>query len=147
MDAEILFEDRMFVVTRPPNKWLRRRKIALAELEDEHWILSPLEVDATSPLFTAFRAAGIEVPRARIVSASLNLRNSLLATGRFLTLVPGSVLRFGPEHLSFRVLPVELPRWRTPTAIMSLKRRTLSPAAQLFIDCARELAKPLARMR
>jgi hypothetical protein len=26
-----------------------------------------------------------------------------------------------------------------------MKNRTLSPAAQLFIDCAREVAKPLAK--
>jgi hypothetical protein len=29
--------------------------------------------------------------------------------------------------------------------IMTLKNRTLSPLARLFIDCAREVAKPLAR--
>lgn len=29
--------------------------------------------------------------------------------------------------------------------IITLKNRTLSPLAQLFIDCAREVAKPLAK--
>jgi hypothetical protein len=28
---------------------------------------------------------------------------------------------------------------------MTLKNRTLSPLAERFIDCARELAKPLAK--
>jgi hypothetical protein len=32
----------------------------------------------------------------------------------------------------------------TPIAIIRLKDRTISPVAQLFIDCAREVAKPLA---
>jgi hypothetical protein len=31
--------------------------------------------------------------------------------------------------------------------IVTLKDRTLSPVAQLFIDCAREIARPLAKMK
>ena len=34
-----------------------------------------------------------------------------------------------------------------PVGIVTLKNRTLSPVAQLFIDCAREVAKPLARRK
>jgi hypothetical protein len=32
-----------------------------------------------------------------------------------------------------------------PIGILTLKRRTLSPVVQLFIDCAHEVAEPLAR--
>ena len=32
-----------------------------------------------------------------------------------------------------------------PIGIITLKNCTLGPAAQLFIDCAREVAKPLAK--
>jgi DNA-binding transcriptional LysR family regulator len=143
MDAEVLFHEQQYVWAGPRSQWLGRRKIALAELVNEPWILTPYDIQLGGPIFEAFRAIGLEVPRARISSGSLNLRNSLMATGRFLTTVPGSVLRFGPKHLSIKVLPIELPRWRLPTAIITSKNRTLSPLAQLFIDCARELAKPL----
>jgi hypothetical protein len=34
-----------------------------------------------------------------------------------------------------------------PRVFSSLKNRTLSPVAQLFIDCAREVAKPLAKVK
>jgi hypothetical protein len=44
-------------------------------------------------------------------------------------------------------LPVELPMARRPNGIVTLKNRTLSPVAQLFIDCAREVAKPLAKRK
>jgi hypothetical protein len=59
-------------------------------------------------------------------------------------MIPGSVFHFGPERTQFHVLPIKIPRWRLPTAIMTLKNRTLSPAAQLFIKTARDLAKRLA---
>ena len=144
MDAELLFYERHFIATKPPNKWLKRRKIALAEISDGPWIFSLLEGEPGTPLFEAFRANGLDFPRAKVLSNSLNLRNSLLSTGRYLTLVPGSVLRFVPDHLLLKVLPIELPRAQLPIAIVTLKNRTLSPAAQLFIDCVRTLAKPLA---
>ena len=37
-------------------------------------------------------------------------------------------------------LPIKLPRSRPPIAIVTLKNRTLSPIAELFIQHARELA-------
>jgi hypothetical protein len=36
-----------------------------------------------------------------------------------------------------------LPTTRTPVAVITLKNRTLSPVAQVFIDCAREIVKRL----
>jgi DNA-binding transcriptional LysR family regulator len=73
------------------------------------------------------------------------LRHNLLASGRFLAVIPGSVLRFGQQRTMFKVLPIELPRWRLPIAIITLKDRTISPVAQLFLDCVRNLAKGLAK--
>jgi len=60
-------------------------------------------------------------------------------------LVPGSALRFGPGADLLKALPIALPRWHLPTAIFTLKGRTLSPVAQVFADCVRDVAKPLAR--
>jgi hypothetical protein len=34
-----------------------------------------------------------------------------------------------------------------PVGIMTLKNRTISPVARLFIDRTRELARPLAKQR
>jgi hypothetical protein len=47
--------------------------------------------------------------------------------------------------LSLKMLPVELRSSPYPTGIITLKNRTLSPLAQLFISSAQELAKPLAK--
>jgi DNA-binding transcriptional LysR family regulator len=68
-----------------------------------------------------------------------------MPTGRFLTLIPDSMLKFGPKPSSINVLPIALPRWRQPIAIVTLKNRTLSPVAQLLIGCIRELAAALAK--
>ena len=145
MDMEPLFHEELVVAAGPRSKWVGRRKIALADLVDEPWILSQGEVQRGSPVFKAFQAIGSCIPRATVSCGSLNLRNTLLPTGRFLTVVPRSVLHFSPQRALFKVLPIELPRWHLPVSIMTLKNRTLSPMAQLFIDCVREAAKPLAK--
>jgi DNA-binding transcriptional LysR family regulator len=147
LEVEPLYCERLLVVAGPHSKWASRRKIALAQLVDEPWIQAHHEVEPGGPTFEAFRNAGLELPRVRIFSNSLNLRYSLLATSRFLTMVPASVLHFSPGRTLLKVLPVQIPRWRLPFSIITLKNRTLSPAAQLFVDCIREVAKPLAKDR
>ncbi len=79
-----------------------------------------------------------------MVSFSLPLHYHLLATGHFVTMLPVSMLRFG-RHLPLKLLPIETSGNPYPTGIITLKNRTLSPLAQLFIDCARQVAKPMAK--
>jgi DNA-binding transcriptional LysR family regulator len=79
------------------------------------------------------------------MSASLNLRYGLLQTGRFVTMIPDSVLHHGAERTTLKVLPIKLPRWHIPTCAVTLKDRTLSPIARLFIDELHVVAKPLDR--
>jgi hypothetical protein len=56
-------------------------------------------------------------------------------------------MRFPVKRPELKVLPVELPMAGVPNGIATLKDRTLSPVAQLFIEHAREVAKPLARRK
>ena len=145
MEANVLFYEKLLVVAGVQSKWIGRRKIALQELVNESWILAPLETMPDSPFVDAFRAIGLDAPAARVLVYSLPLRASLLGTGEFITLVPGSVLRFSGQHMSLKVLPVQLPDWQLPVAIITLKNRALSPLAQTFIECARDVVKPLVK--
>ncbi len=147
LDTEVLFDDQLYVVAGLESRWARRRLIKLADLVHEPWVLPPSDSKIGPLTAELFRASGLEVPHASVITFSIHLRNSLLATGRFLTLLPGSMLRFGAKRLSFKVLPVELPAQPSPVGIVTLKNRTLSPVAQLFVDCARATAKPIAKVR
>ena len=66
---------------------------------------------------------------------------SLLASGRFVTIFPASALKFPAMRSEIKVLPVHLPMARVQNGVVTLKTRTLSPVAQHFIYCAREVAK------
>ena len=140
-----LFYEQLFVVTGSRSRWVRQRKISLANLSEEPWIQSVQEMEPGSPTLEAFHAAGLEGPRLVVLSNSVNLRYGLLATGRFLTMFPNSLLRYGPQRTFIRILPIKLPKWDVPTSVVTLKDRTLSPIAQLFIDCLHDLAKPLVK--
>jgi DNA-binding transcriptional LysR family regulator len=146
INADVLFDDQFVVVAGAENKLVHRRKLRLADLLNERWVLPPSDSIPARNIAQAFRADGLEPPRPQMVSFSLSLHYHLLATGRFVTMLPASMLRFG-KHLPLKLLPVELPRNPYPIAIILLKNRTLGPLAQLFIACARELAKPPAKGR
>jgi hypothetical protein len=49
--------------------------------------------------------------------------------------------------MSIKVLLIELPIQPAPVGIVTLKNRTLSPVAQLFVRHAREVAKPESKDR
>lgn len=95
----------------------------------------------------AFRAGGIEYPRATVVTDSPHMRVSLLETGRFITVFPASALKFLTRGSALKVLSVKLPAARRPNGIVTVKDRAVSPVAQLVIDGARELANPTAKRK
>jgi DNA-binding transcriptional LysR family regulator len=144
---ELLFDDSYVVAVGAQSPWSRRRRIALAELVSESWVLPPPESGVGSVAMEAFRASRIDYPRATVVIVPALVRISLLATGRFLTICSTCILRFPTRRPEIKVLPVELPIVPVPIGIVTLKNRTLSPTAQLFIKHAHEVAKPLAKRR
>jgi hypothetical protein len=52
------------------------------------------------------------------------------------------MLQYNAERWSLKRLPIELQIPEMPIGIFTLKNRTISPVAQLFIGHARMLAKP-----
>ena len=146
-DFEFLFDDSYVVAAGAQNQWVRRRRIEIAELVNELWVLPPPDSVIGSIVMDAFRASGLDYPRVSVVTDCPHMRISLLATGRFVTIFPASAFRFLTRRSELKVLPVELPMARRPNGIVTLKSRALSPVAKLFIDCAREVAKPLAKRK
>jgi DNA-binding transcriptional LysR family regulator len=71
----------------------------------------------------------------------------MLATGHFLAVLPSSTLRLSGKRLGMKALSVDLSIPPGLVGIVTLKSRALSPVAQLFIEHARKVAKPLAKHR
>ncbi len=144
VEATVLFDDRQFVMAGQSNKWARRRRIKLADLIDEPWILPPPESIVGVHIAEVFRSHGLPPPTAQVVSFSIPLRHTLLAAGRFLTMHPAIMVSLS-RHVPLKRLDVDFAGLARPVGIITLKHRTLSPLAELFVDTARKLATPLAR--
>jgi DNA-binding transcriptional LysR family regulator len=145
MVVERLFDDSLMVVAGSQSLWTRRRKIELAELIDQPWTLPPLEAPIGALALEAFRGSGLEPPRTAVITESASLRSRLVATGRFLTMLPRFAIMPVNHNPLLKALPIRLPNTGRTVAIVTLRNRTLSPLAELFIETAREIAKPLVR--
>ncbi|MFZ2137427.1 MAG: LysR family transcriptional regulator [Xanthobacteraceae bacterium] len=141
-DVEALFDDPHFVVAGKGSRWAEASNIILAELENEPWTIPPSPVIDTL-LQEIFETQGLKPPSKRVIAGSVVLRMHLLATGRFLSLFPTSVLRTAAQQWSIKTLPFDLRAKAQPIAILTLKNRTLSAVAQLLIEELREAAKDL----
>jgi DNA-binding transcriptional LysR family regulator len=143
LNVEFLFDDPLVVVASIHSPWARRRKVDLAELFHEPWLLPAPKSTSHDRLAEAFGALGLGLPAASLVTSSIDLRARLSARGRRITVVPRSVLRHGDEGHQLKVLPVDLPSRPWPITIVTLKNRTLSPVVERFIECAHAVAKSL----
>jgi DNA-binding transcriptional LysR family regulator len=135
--SETLFDDQVVVVVGRRSRWARARRLELTDLADAPWILPAAETLPGLLAADLFRAEGMKMPPTPITTLSIHLCCQLAAGGRFVTTMPRSVLRFNGRNLALKVLPIRLPIQPRPVGIVSLKNRTPSPLARLFVDCVR----------
>jgi DNA-binding transcriptional LysR family regulator len=145
LEAEILYEDRSFILCGSQHSLARRRKVAIAELVDQQWLL-PRESVFSSYLTQEFDSRGLPLPKLGVRSYSVHQRIGLLTTNRFISAESGSMLRYNAARFPIKVLPVDCAFQSWPVGIVTLKKRTVSPVVQTFMDCVREIAKPLAKI-
>jgi DNA-binding transcriptional LysR family regulator len=145
LHAEHLYEEAEVVAVGAKTRWARRRKVALADLMDEVWTLPTFDSSAGKLIVEAFRANGLDVPRTTVVVNNAPVRRDLVASGRFVTMVPAPLPMVARSPL-IKILPINLPMTRRPIASITVKGRTVSPVAQVFIECAREVAKSIRKL-
>ena len=143
--AEYLFDESMFVVAGLDSRWLRRRKINFKDLLDDPWVLPESDNLIGALINENFRRAGVALPAPRVVSNSMAVRTRLVESGRFLTLLPGSMLHFGASRLRLKALPIALPLESQPVEIITLRDRTPNPIAELFTNELRAHVAPLRK--
>jgi DNA-binding transcriptional LysR family regulator len=144
--VEHLFDDPNTVVAGVRSQWVRRRKIELASLLDEPWCLPPADTIAGAHCRQIFHVNGLEPPRRTMAAISVQMQIGMLATQRFLTMLPRSLLRFAGDRHSIKSLAIDTTNVPArPNGLITLKNRTISPSAELFMQLTRELVAPFAR--
>jgi DNA-binding transcriptional LysR family regulator len=77
----------------------------------------------------------------------MHVRNHLVSTGRYLALLWESTLRINTKAAALKALPVDLGIPSRLVAAVTLKKRTLSPVVERFIQQAKELAADIRAPR
>lgn len=142
---EVLLNDTIRVVVGEKSRWAARRKVHLSELADERWIMTAPETPMAMCVHAAFQAIGLEMPKIYLEAGSIHLRNQLLSTGRFVSAMATSVLRSNASQFGLKMLPIELPAADLPLNAITMKNRTLTPVVELFLQCARSVAKAMKK--
>jgi DNA-binding transcriptional LysR family regulator len=141
--AETLFDEPFAAVAGARSRWVRKHRLVLNDIIHEPWVLPPYDSVPGSLILQIFRAHNLQPPHPTIVSLSGQLTVTLITGGRFVGLLPTSVAQFSASRTGMRILPIRFPEPRFAVAIITVKKRTLSPFAELFISCARDTARVL----
>lgn len=141
IEKEMLFDDPLVVVAGRDHPRFRGRSARLAQMADEAWCVPHESHPIGAIIRQAFRAQGLALPNVCVTCPSMQLQAALAETGRYLTVVPASYMRFRSVKDTLRIVPVDLNVSPPPLAIATLKHRSVSPVTKLFIDCVRVVAK------
>jgi DNA-binding transcriptional LysR family regulator len=134
LTSETLFKDHMLVVCGADSRWSRRRKIELAALVDEPWVMPEPDNLIWPSIEGGFRVSGMQMPVPKVISNSMAVRMRLVEAGGFLTILPSSTLHFAAQRMRMKVLPVVLPTEPQSAHAVTLRNRTPNPITKLFVD-------------
>jgi DNA-binding transcriptional LysR family regulator len=107
---------------------------------DERRTLSPPGSFLGQILEEKFRRRNLDYPKATVTSISIYMRLTLLASGKYLTMLPISMLRHPTDKAWLRALPVKFEDTPGSVAAITLKRRRAKGAVELFQRASRDVA-------
>jgi DNA-binding transcriptional LysR family regulator len=138
--AEALFKTDLAVMADRHHPLVRARKLSLKNLMDERWTLSPPDSFLGQIVADVFRRDGLALPLATVTSISIYMRLTLLASGRFLTILPTSMLRHPADKAWLRALAVDLKDSPANISAITLRKRRISAPTKFFLQSCREVA-------
>jgi DNA-binding transcriptional LysR family regulator len=141
--SEILFDEPFVFVVGAQSEFARKRRIALKDIIKSNWVLPSYDSAPGALIADVFRANDFQPPKPAVKTVSIQLTASLVASGEFVGILPTSVAALSAHQAALKVLPLKSSGPRISAEIVFLKNRTLSPAVELFINCAREVAVSL----
>ena len=142
--SEPLIEEPFVAVAGVDSLCASRRRLHLADMIGENWVLPPHDSTPGAIIAGIFKAEGLQPPRASVATLSIQLTTTLIGTSKFVGLLPNSVARFAARRTGLKILSIKIPATRYPIAIITMRNRTPGPLAKLFVEHARAVARSLS---
>ena len=136
--AEVLFKAPLAVLADRRHPLVNRKKLALADTMQEAWTLSPPDSFLGRVVVDVFRRRKLELPATVVTTLSIHMRLNLLASGRFLTMLPLRMVRQRANKAWLRALNIDFPDSAGPIALITVSKRRVSGALKLFQTACRE---------
>jgi DNA-binding transcriptional LysR family regulator len=142
--GQVLFQNALAVMADKAHPLVGRKKLKLGDLMDEPWTLSPPDSFLGRVVVDVFRRRKLELPQTVVTTLSIYMRLGLLASGRFLTVLPRTMLRQRSNRAWLRALDIDLSDSAGPIALITLKRRRSASPLKLFEEAGRAVCRDLA---
>lgn len=136
---EAFYSEPMCIVSRVEHRLAKRRRLAIADLSREKWILPPPEAAYRSRINGAFRRANLEPPKWVVESTSILANTSMVRDTDVLATMPRDIAQQYVDLGVLRILPVRLPPPSGPVGVITALGRPLPPAASEVIHALREV--------
>jgi DNA-binding transcriptional LysR family regulator len=141
--VQVLFKSPFVAMVERHHPLLRRKTLNLGDLLEEQWTFSPPDTFAGRIMVDLFRRRKLPFPTTVVTSNSVFMRLSLVASGRFLTVLPAQVLRYRSNSTWLRALDIDLGDSSQPTASITSKKRRSGGALVLFRQISLEVCKAM----
>ncbi len=143
LQEETLDEGEVVLVVAQGHAFAKKKRIRWKDLSAFPWVLPPVGSLQREPLESALQQNGCELPANFIETLSVHVITGYLQSSDAI----GSLSRVAASHYIgigvLAQLPLALPDPRRPIGIMWSRHKPVSPAADTFKACLREVAKGL----
>ncbi len=138
-----LYDDELVVYSAANHRLAQRRRVTLADIAQERWIMWAPNVPSWQRLHQTFAAHGLPPPKIAVLTSSVSLRLALVASSDLLGLNLRGILREAAPRHALAELAVAGLALELRTGVTWRKGAYLSQAAKRFIDILRESAGTL----
>lgn len=143
--TEKLFEDRLSVIARADHPLCTKTKLSMADLQSYNWVL-PATNTPTRHLFDeVLRSHNLKPPEHTLETSSLSTVRGLLLDSDRIALLSEHQIYYDKQYGLLNTLPIELENTYRPIGVTMRARTEPSPAAKLFLESLRGVAKNLTR--
>lgn len=144
--TEILFEDKLSIIARKNHPLVGKKSVLLQDLHEYGWVLPKLYTPSGKLFLDTLRNHHSEIPKHSIHTSSLSMLRGLLIGSDRVALLSKHQIYYDQLVGMLDVLDVEIEDTYRPIGITMRKFGKPSPAAQLFLDKIREVAKSLTNL-
>jgi DNA-binding transcriptional LysR family regulator len=143
--AENLYQSTLVIAADKSHPLMGRKRLILADLMEEQWTLAPPDTFLGRVVAELFGRKKLPLPQSIVTTTSTLMRLTLMASGRFLSVLPMTVLRHRSHKAWLRRLNVDLGDRPAPIAAITIKDRRAAGAVKLFLQESGAICRNLDR--